>query len=333
MKTFQWTAALTLCAAFTGAVSAADVTIRLSHGDNPSDNPTHQTAVKFRDLVAAYTAGKVEVKIFPSNQLGSEEEVVRAVGSGTIQAQIPAMSNVHPVAPSAGIFLLPYLFSNSQEAHKGLDAMLDAVNERVIKESGIRFLGILEKGFRVLSNSRRPVEKLEDLKGLKIRVPPNKISIRTFQSWGIEPIPMGWGEVFTALQQKVIDGQENPYSTLQTSKFYEIQKYVTEVHYQIWTGPLLISERFFQSMPADQRSAVAKAGREAVAYGREQSALQEESTKKFLLDKKMVLSGAPKDEQKWRDNAQAIWPEFYSVVGGEAWAKDAIAKIQKAIGK
>ncbi|MBA3405680.1 MAG: C4-dicarboxylate ABC transporter substrate-binding protein, partial [Gemmatimonadaceae bacterium] len=97
----KWAAALTFCVAFSGGATAADITIRLSHGDNPSENPTHLTATKFRDLVAKKTGGKVDGKIFPSNQLGSEEEVVRAVGSGTIQAQIPAMGNVHPVAPSA----------------------------------------------------------------------------------------------------------------------------------------------------------------------------------------------------------------------------------------
>lgn len=318
-------AMLALC----GPALAADFTIRLSHGDNEA-NPTHLTALKFKELAKQYTNGRVDVLIFPSNQLGSEEEVVQAVRTGTVQAQIPAMANVHPFAPSAGVLLLPYLFNTSAEAHKGLDALLPQLNERVTKEGGIRFLGILEKDFRVLTNSKRPVKTLADLQGLKIRVPPNQISIKTFKSWGLDPIPMGWAEVFTALQQGVLDGQENPYTTAQTSKFYEVQKYITEVHYQIWTGPLLIGERFFQRMPPDVREAVAKAGFEAVAYGRQESAKQTEAAKVFLREKGMVLQGAPEDEPKWQEAARTTWPDLYASVGGEEWAKTAVGVIEQA---
>lgn len=311
------------------SVFAQDFTIRLSHGDNET-NPTHITAVTFAEKVAEYSDGRIEVQIFPSNQLGSEEEVVRGVRNNTIQAQIPAMANVHPVSPSVGVFLLPYLFSNSEEAHAGLDAILPAINERVTEEAGIRFLGILEKGFRVMTNSVRPVETLEDLEGLKIRVSPNEIVIKTFQAWGIEPVPMGWGEVFTALQQGVIDGQENPYTTAQTSKFYEIQKYITEIHYMIWTGPLLISEKFYQGLPADLQDAVSRAGQEAVIAGREANAEQTSEAMTFLTENGMTLLGAPKDEEKWRDAAQGIWPSLYDAVGGEEWAKEAIGIFEDA---
>ncbi len=308
---------------------AQEYTIRLSHGDNET-NPTHITALAFAERVAEYTQGRIEVKIFPANQLGSEEEVIRAVRNNTIQAQIPAMANVHPVAPSVGVLLLPYLFKNSEEAHAGLDAVLAPMNERITQEGGIRFLGILEKGFRVLTNSVRPVETLEDLQGLKIRVAPNEIVINTFKSWGIDPIPMGWGEVFTALQQGVIDGQENPYTTAQTSKFYEIQKYITEIHYMVWTGPLLISEQFYQSLPTDLQEAVSRAGQEAVMAGREASAVQTGEAMVFLKEQGMILSGAPKDEDKWVEAARGIWPSLYASVGGEEWVTTATTLMAEA---
>lgn len=320
--------AATFAALVTGA-SAQDYTIRLSHGDNET-NPTHITAKTFADKVKEYSDGRIQVQIFPANQLGSEEEVVRAVRNNTIQAQIPAMANVHPVAPSVGVLLLPYLFSDSAAAHAGLDAILEPLNEKVTQESGIRFLGILEKGFRVLTNSVRPVETLDDLKGLKIRVSPNEIVIKTFQSWGIEPNPMGWGEVFTALQQGVIDGQENPYTTAQTSKFYEIQKYITDIHYMIWTGPLLISDKFYQQLPAELQDAVSRAGLEAVEAGRQANAEQTEAAKTFLAQNGMTLSGAPKDEDAWRDAARGVWPSLYGAVGGEEWATKAISIMEEA---
>ncbi|WP_116135112.1 TRAP transporter substrate-binding protein [Tropicimonas sp. IMCC34043] len=320
--------ALSLAGLATGAV-AQDYTIRLSHGDNET-NPTHITAMAFAEKVDEYSDGRIKVQIFPSNQLGSEEEVVRAVRNNTIQAQIPAMANVHPVAPSVGVLLLPYLFTSSEEAHAGLDAILEPMNDRITQEGGLRFLGILEKGFRVLTNSVRPVETLEDLKGLKIRVSPNEIVIATFQSWGIDPIPMGWGEVFTALQQGVIDGQENPYTTAQTSKFYEIQKYITEIHYMIWTGPLLISEKFYQGLPPDLQDAVSRAGAEAVQIGRAANAVQTEEAMTFLAEKGMVLSGPPKDEEAWRDAARGIWQNLYPSVGGEEWAVTATGLMAEA---
>jgi len=128
----------------------------------------------------------------------------------------------------------------------------------------------------------------------------------------------------------VIDGQENPYTTAQTSKFYEIQKYVTEIHYMIWTGPLLISEKFYQDLPPDMQEAVSKAGLEAVEAGRTANAVQTEEAKAFLTEKGMVLSGAPKDEDAWREAARGIWPSLNASVGGEEWVKTATELMAEA---
>lgn len=210
-----------------------------------------------------------------------------------------------------------------------MDALLDPLNERLKTEAGVRALGLMEKGFRVLTTNK-PVQTLDDLKGMKIRVSPNDIAIKTFQSWGIEPLPMDWAEVFPALQQRVIDGQENPYTTSISSRFYEVQSDITEIHYMMWTGPLLISERAFQKYPEDIQQAVQRAGREAVDYGREVSGQLTEEAKTELVAKGMTLHGAPADEEKWKQSAQALWPQFYAQVGGEDWAKQAIEIIQSA---
>ncbi|MBO3761631.1 TRAP transporter substrate-binding protein [Ciceribacter sp. L1K22] len=309
-------------------VWSADYTIRLSHGDNET-NPTHLTAVKFKELVEQYSDGKVEVQIYPNNSLGGESEVAQALRMGSIDAEILYTGNLMPLAPSSGVLMLPYAYNSTSEAHKAMDALLEPLNERIIQEAGVRALGLMEKGFRVLTTNK-PVETLDDLQGLKIRVSPNDIAIQTFKSWGIEPIPMDWAEVFPALQQRVIDGQENPYTTAISSRFYEVQSDITEIHYMIWTGPLIISERVFQSYPEDIQQVVVKAGKEAVDYGRQVSAEKTDEAIAELTKRGVNLHGAPKDEEKWQSSAQALWPQFYGQIGGAEWAEKAVGIIKSA---
>ncbi|NDK35090.1 TRAP transporter substrate-binding protein [Rhodovulum sulfidophilum] len=322
------TAALTICVALPAA--AADYTMRLSHGDN-ENNPTHKGALRFQELVEKYSDGRIEVQIFPSNQLGSEQEVAQALRMGSIESEILYTGNLVPLAPSVGVMMLPYAFTSNEEAHAAMDALKGPLNERLPKEAGVRVLGYFEKGFRVLTNDRREVKTLDDLQGLKIRVSKNNIAIDTFKSWGLDPIPMAWAEVFPALQQGVIDGQENPYTTAISSKFYEVQKYITEIHYLIWSGPIIVSERFYQGLPEDLQQALDRAGEEAAQYERQVSAEETEAAKKKLVELGMTLTGAPEDEAKWQEAAKALWPGFADDIGGAAWVEEATGIMNDAI--
>jgi len=307
----------------------ADYVIKLSHGCAESD-PTHLVALRFKELVSIYTNNRVEVQIYPNNQLGNEQEVAQAVRLGTIQAEILYTGNLQPLAPSVGVLQLPYIFNNRQETRKVIDAIMDELNERMIKEAGVRALLYYEKGFRVLTNSKKPVTKIDDLKGLKIRVSKTAVTIKTFQEWGIDPIPMAWDEVFSALQQRVIDGQENPYSAALACKFYEIQKYITEIHYLNWSGPLIISEKYFMSLPEDIQAALIRAGKETCEYITWKVGVDEEIIKKELEKKGMILLGPPEDEEIWAEKAKAIWSEFYDNIGGKEWAEKVI-KVKKEV--
>lgn len=311
----------------TSAEAAKSTTIKLAHGANEAD-VTGQTALKFQDLVKQYSEGRIKVQIFPNNQLGGEQEAVQDLRTGALEAAIVYTGNLKPMAPSVGVLMLPYMFDDNKSAWGAMDALYDELNQRVIKEAGVRFVGYFEKGFRVLSNSKKPVETIEDLKGLKIRVSKVDIAIETFSAWGLEPIPMAWSEVFTAMQQRVIDGQENPYAVINDMKFYEVQKYITEIHYLLWTGPILLSEKVFQSMSPEDQNVLVKAGKEAANYGRNLSYTMEQEAKKKLMEKGMVLVGPPKDEKKWKDAAMSIWPKFYKDVGGEEWVEKALGLIK-----
>lgn len=315
-----------------GVASAQEYTMRLSHGDN-ENNPTHMGALKFEELVEKYSDRRIDVQIFPANQLGSEQEVAQALRTGSIESEILYTGNLVPLAPSVGVMMLPYAFTSNAEAHAAMDALKGPLNERLPQEAGVRVLGYFEKGFRVLTNGEREVKTLEDLQGLKIRVSKNNIAIETFKSWGLDPIPMAWAEVFPALQQGVIDGQENPYTTAISSKFFEVQKYITEIHYLIWSGPIIVSERFYQGLPEDLQEALNRAGEEAAQYEREVSAQETKAAKIELVELGMTLSGAPEDEAKWQEAAKALWPSFADEIGGAEWVEEATAIMNKAIAK
>ena len=185
----------------------------------------------------------------------------------------------------------------------------------MIAESGNMAVGGLVQGFRVLSNSKRPINTIEDLKGLKIRVPNNPIMIATFRAWGGEPAPMAWDETFNALQQKVVDGQENPYPGFASNKFEEVQKYITEIHYKVWIGPIVVNAAWFKKQPADVQKAILEGGRLATENNRKMIAEMETDLVKVLKDKGVEILAKPEDEPVWQEKAMAVWPQFYDKIG------------------
>ncbi|WP_289106767.1 TRAP transporter substrate-binding protein [uncultured Bilophila sp.] len=191
----------------------------------------------------------------------------------------------------------------------------DEINKRMIAESGNMAVGWLVQGFRVLSNSKRPINTIEDLKGLKIRVPNNPIMIATFRAWGGEPAPMAWDETFNALQQKVVDGQENPYPVFASNKFEEVQKYITEIHYKVWIGPIVVNAAWFKKQPADVQKAILEGGRLATENNRKMIAEMETDLVKVLKDKGVEILAKPEDEPVWQEKAMGVWPQFYDKIG------------------
>jgi len=310
------------------------ITMRYTHGAAPAaDDPHHWFSLKFKELVEKYSNGQVEVQIFPAGQLGSEQRAVQDVQAGVIEIASLAVNNATVFIPSVGLYDLPYMFKSRQEAYKVFDGLSDDLNQKMIDQGGLRSIAWFEQGFRVLTNSKREVKTLNDLQGLKIRVPANPLQIGAFKSWGVDPVPIAWDETFNALQQKVVDGQENPHVTNASSKFYEVQKYITEIHYKMWIGPLVVQEKWLQSQKPEIRDAIIKAGREAAIAERE--FVQELETKavKTLTDKGMINSGPPTDEDEWQKRAMSIWPDFYKDIGGTEMPEKAMKILGKELPK
>ena len=182
----------------------------------------------------------------------------------------------------------------------------------------------------MLTNSKRPVRTLEDLKGLKIRVPKNEIMIASYQAWGINPTPMAWSETFPALQQRVVDGQDNPYMTVSAMKFNEVQKYITNLRYVFSLEPIIVGESIFQKQTADVQKAILEAGTEATEHSYNFLLKSEGAIRKDLIAKGMEITDAANGEKEWIAKATtAVWPQFYDSIGG----KDKLDRVQKLLGR
>ncbi len=286
---------------------------------------------RFAKLVDAYSGGEIKVALFPNGQLGSEQETVQNCRLGTLDFSVAAINNITPFSPTVGLFTLPYLILSVDEAVTLTQGPIgEELVQNTIKSAGVRILGWSYSGFRRLSNSKRPITKPADLKGLTIRVPKNAIMIDSYKSWGVSPTPMAWDEVFTALQQKVLDGQDTPLITQYVMKFYEVQKYITKIRYVFLLEPLVMSERLFQRQSPEVQKILLRAGKEAQEFCRQFLILFEDSIEKELNGKGLEILDPADGEKEWIDKAtKTVWPKFYKSVGG----KEKVDAALKAVGR
>ncbi|MFT5707429.1 MAG: tripartite ATP-independent transporter DctP family solute receptor [Oceanospirillaceae bacterium] len=287
--------------------------------------------LKFGELLKEKTGGKHSTKLFLNGQLGSEQDTVNDLALGALDFSILASNNLAPFSPTMGILSLPYIFENLEQADKVVTGEIGAeLVANTVRDAGSRVLAWTYSGFRVLSNSKRPIKKLADLDGIVVRVPKNEIMIDTYKSWGNNPTPMAWSETFTALQQGVVDGQDTPYTTIYAMKFGEVQKYISDLHYLFLLEPLVVSEALFQEQDKATQDAMLAAGVEASKYSLQWLKDQEAVIKKELVSKYNMQIDTLEDEAEWASKAQkAVWPKFYESVGG----KDKVNALLRSLGR
>lgn len=309
--------------------ASAATTLKIGLGD-PIDSDQGVLALRFKQIIESTSNGRYQLDVFPAGQLGDEQKMVKDARRGSIDAAVVAVNNITPFAKSVGILTLPYLIKNFDQAVKATTGELGSKWREVLKkEAGVRVLGWAYSNFRVLTNSKKPVTSLADLKGLKIRVPKNAIMIGTWKALGAEPIPMAWPETFTALQQGVVDGQDNPHIVNYTMKFYEVQKYMSDCHYLFSLQPLVVGEKFFQNLSKEDQAMFVRAGIEAQQASLEFNMSKSEEARQNMM-KKGVEYLEITDEDQWAKLAiDAVWPEFYDTVGG----KDEVNKVVEALTK
>ena len=323
--------ALSLTAALLFSSSSfAATTWKIAGGDSEGSSQ-HAFGLKFVEQLEAKTDGKYTGKLFMNSQLGSEQDTVVEAGLGTLDFSILAINNVTPFSPRVGVFTLPYVIQSLEEAELLTQGEVGAeLVENTVEDAGVRIVGWAYTGFRVLTNSKQPVKTLEDLQQIIVRVPKNEIMIDTYKAWGGNPTPMAWSETFTALQQGVVDGQDNPYVTVDAMKFDTVQKYVTNIRYIFSIEPLIMSEALFQEQSAEVQQAIIEAGKSATKHSAEFLTANETRIKQQLVEKGMVISDPANGEKEWIDKAiSAVWPKHYESIGG----KDKLNRILRLLGR
>ncbi len=272
----------------------------------------------FKKDIEEKSGGRISVELYPNGQLGGDRELIESVQLGTVQVAIPATSALAGFDKRFQVFDLPFLFKSKETAFKALDGELGHKVDELLKPLGMRNLGYGENGYRHITNNRNPVRKPDDLKGIKLRTMENPLHLAFFKMLGANPTPMSFGELYTALQQGTVDGQENPVVLVYTAKFFEVQKFYSLTGHVYSATMLVANDDFFASMPEDLWKIVEDAGKRYVV---EQRVLAEEQEHKFLDELKKVglqiNELTPEEKQLFIDATLPVYDQFKDIIGAE----------------
>ncbi|MBT2323952.1 TRAP transporter substrate-binding protein [Variovorax paradoxus] len=282
-KTFIYSLLATAAAALVPmAAQAQAIKLTLGHGAAPG-NPRHEASVKFAEVLKAKSGGRIEVQVAPSAQLGDDSAMVTALRTGALDLSANSQGAVANAVPEYAAFGMPFMFANAAAAFKLLDGPLGKELADKSAEKGMVLLGAWDNGIRQMSNSKRPIVKVEDMKGLKMRVPPDATLVDIMKALGAESQQVKFAELYVALQQGVVDGQENPLVNFHASKLYEVQKYLALTNHQFQMTPFVMSKRSWDKLSEVDKKAVQEAATEATALQRK---LSKEADDKLLADLK-----------------------------------------------
>jgi tripartite ATP-independent transporter DctP family solute receptor len=310
------------------SVSAQDVSsrmIRFGYGLN-QDSKQGRAVETFKQEVSRLSDGKFKVKGFANAVLGNEKQMQNALIGGAQEMMITATSSLIGIDKGFGVWDLPFMFNNASEADKVLDGKFGQGLLDGLEEHGVVGLVYWENGFRDLTNSKRPIQTMDDLKGVKLRVMQNPMFLELFNDMGANAIPMAFSELFTALETGAVDGQENPYSTIQSSKFYEVQQYLSQTHHVYSPWVMLISKPFWDKLSNDEKSIIKEAAITSRTSERKDSREQAKKSLAYLKTKMQVNSIAPEEMDKMRASAKAVID-----AQGEALGQDLLNEFLTAV--
>ncbi|MEW6185923.1 MAG: TRAP transporter substrate-binding protein [Thermodesulfobacteriota bacterium] len=294
-------------------VSAAQTfSFKLGHAVAP-EHPYHLGALKFAELVAKKTGNQVKIDVYPSTQLGNERDMVEGLQLGTIDLVVTSTGPLGGFVPQMFVVDLPFLFRDREHAYKVLDGPIGRELLEAFSAKGIKGLAFWENGFRHITNNLRPVNKPEDLKGIKIRTMENKVHLAAFKAFGASPAPMAWSEVYTALQQKTIDGQENPVAIIYHQKIYEVQKYLALTGHFYSPTPLLMSLKAFHTLPRNFQTIFIETALECAAF--ERNLLRDSEAKQLAEIKAKGVQITTPVKKPFLEAASSVYKEFRDQFG------------------
>ena len=284
---FRTLAGLTLALAAAGAHAQTKLTL----GHNAAiGNPKHEGSVKFAEIVKAKSNGRLEVQVAPAAQLGDDVPILTALRTGTVDFAANSQGAISSVVPEYSAFGMPFLFPTLQHAWKVLDGPVGKELAKASEAKGLVVLGYWDNGIRHVSNKVRPINSPADMKGLKIRTPPDATTIDIVQSLGGDAQQIKFSELYVALQQGVVDGQENPLMNIYSSKLYEVQKFISYTSHKYEMTPFVMSKRTLDRLPEADRKVIYEAAIEATAFNRKMSLESDEKLEGELKAKGIVFN-------------------------------------------
>lgn len=317
-NTFALAITALIATAAAGTASAQTV-IKVGHGANEQYH-MHRALLKFEELVEERSGGDFDVQIFPSSQMGPDREMIEGVQTGVLEMAVSPSSFFAGWDPSFAVIELPYMYPSKDVA---LDVLNGDTGDEMLarlENQGLVGLGWLENGLRHVTNNVRPIEKPEDLAGIKLRTMKVPAHVDTFKALGANPTPMNFGEVYSALQQGVIDGQENPVALIDSQRFYEVQKHVSLTGHVFTVYVPVVGQWFWSGLSEDQQTLLRDAMTDAAAYQQELVNAEEAGQLQKIRDAGVnVVDLSAEERQVFSDKTQEVRATYRDEVGAEVF--------------
>jgi len=300
-----------------GLAQAQTRTIKFAN-QNAKGHPIVLGMEKFAELVDQKSGGKMKVQVFPGGTLGSDQANVSALQGGTLEMASMNSGIFASLVKEFAIYDFPFMFGNPREADAVVDGPFGQGLHKKLEDKGLVGLAYYELGFRELTNSKRAITKVDDIAGLKLRVIPNPINVDWVKALGANPTPLPFPELYAALEQGAVDGQENPVATIKGAKLFEVQKYMTLTNHQYNPQSVVVSKKFWDSLSAGDRKVLQDAATESTAYQRTQSRAQLQAGLEDLKKGGMQVSElSPAEVAKLREKMKPVIDKHSATVGEE----------------
>ncbi len=317
--------AAALAAALSAGNALAATVIKFGH-DQPEASPHHQAALKWKELVEAGTGGEVTVQIFPSNQLGSGTQMVEQLQAGALEAAALPTGWIAPLVPSISVLDLPFLFPSREVAYKVIDGEMGTQILAPLNDVGIAGVAFWESGFKQLTGNFR-IERPASYEGQKIRTMPAPVIQEQFKAFGAAPVSIAFSELYTALQQNVVDGQENPIATIASMRFYEVQEHMTLSDHGFLAYVFMFNKAMLDGLAPEVRDVLVAAAAEARDYQRELIAQAEAEHLKTFAGAGLAIDELSEDARgEFVTASQRVYEWYAQTYGGEV-----LSRLQSAI--
>lgn len=297
--------------------AAADYTLKFGH-DHTTTSPFHVASLSFKEQVEKESGGRISVELYPSQSIGSAREMIEMMQMGTLEATLLPTAKFGGFDQRLNLADMPFLCETEEDFMSLLNGPVGAEAMAGLEDIGIKGIAYFPEGFKYITNNVRPITSPADLAGLKIRTMEAPIIMSMFKCWGANPVPIDFSEVYNSLQQKVVDGEENPLLSIHDMRFYEVQDYMTIDSHAYLSYFLSYSKSWYDSLPADLQDVVMQAGIDAKDYCQE---LMDEANAEYLrvieASGTEIYTLSAEETAVFKDACQPVYEEYHDVIGGD----------------